>query len=195
MNGMNGKREHDSPWQAVEAVMARAQQGDDEAREELFAVLRRKLMAVAVPRVSMDADDVVQETLIIVHQRLADFESLKALTAFTNTTLRHKIGHVYRDRKFEGDLRVDFKDIAEPQYEIDDEVDAAQADQIIRACIDKIAEKQCDCRVILLGLYEGLSMEEISQQAGISKEKLKVRTFRCRQALHKLLTGEYSFQV
>jgi len=196
---VNGERDVKSRrpylWQELDGMVVQAQQGDQELREEIFSFLHVRFLVLAKHRLTEGAEDVVQETLMVVYKHFSELETLGKLLAFGNQVLRNKIGNVYQKRRTIKGLKVEMREIAEPRYYINGELDAVELNRIIRQSIDKVGEKHPYCRAILLGLYEGLSASEISIRLGISKSQLKVRTFRCRQALREVLLREYRLQV
>jgi len=196
---VNGERDVKSRrpylWQELDGMVVQAQQGDQELREEIFSFLHVRFLVLAKHRLTEGAEDVVQETLIVIHEHFSELETLKTLLAFGNQVLRNKIGNIYQKRSTVKELTVEMKEITEPRYSINGELDAAQLDRLIRTSIDKLSKKCAYCPAILLCLYEGLSASETSSRLGISKSILKVRTCRCRQALREVLLTEYGLRV
>jgi len=182
-------------WEKLGILLTQAQRGDDESREQLFALLRAKLLIIARYRVQEAAEDMIQETLIIVHNRLSEFETPDGLLAFTHQVLRNKIGNVYQERNRHKQRQVDLKQVAEPQYHITDELEAGELERIMRKCIDKLGEQRPRCGAILSCLYNGFDVGEISEALGITKSMLKVQTFRCRETLRTLLALEYGWEL
>jgi RNA polymerase sigma factor (sigma-70 family) len=182
-------------WQELEDLLGQARLGNEESREELFEFLRSRLLVLARHRVSEAAEDIVHESLIIVHNRFAEFEALQGLIAFTHQVLRNKIGNIYQGRSREQHRRVEMEDVSEAGYHTDREMEAIELERIMRRAIDKLGEKRPYCQSILLSLYQGFEPNEISDKLEITKSKLKVQTFRCRAALKEILVSEYGVQV
>jgi RNA polymerase sigma factor (sigma-70 family) len=182
-------------WQDLIDQLARAKQGDAEAVDQLFDFLQSRLLVIARYRVPELAEDLVQETLVIVHNRLSEFESLEGLLAFTNQVLRNKIGNIYQERGRRKQHQVELEENLPLQFNIDGEFYAVELDQIVRECIDRLGERHPNCRAILSSLYNGFNPAEISERLGMSKSSLKVRVFRCRKALRKILSDEYRLEV
>jgi RNA polymerase sigma-70 factor (ECF subfamily) len=186
-------------WEELERVLALAQQGDHESLDEIFFFLRVRFLALSRSRLAEEgaeeAEDIIQQTLMVVYDHFSQLDNLRKLLAFSNKVLRNKIGNVYQKRSRDRHRELDLKDEAEPRYYIDGELDAAELNQILREAIDNLAERYPRCYAILLGLYEGLSTDEIGIRLQISKSKLKVQTFRCRQTLRTLLAKEYGWRV
>ena len=182
-------------WQDLIDQLARAKNGHAEAIDQLFDFLRSRLLVIARYRVQESAEDLVQETLVIVHNRLPEFENPEGLLAFTNQVLRNKIGNIYQERDRRKLRQVELGENLPLQYNIDGELHAVELDRIIRECIDRLGQRHPNCRAILSSLYDGFNPAEISENLGISKSSLKVRVFRCRKALRKILSDEYRMQV
>lgn len=182
----------DLSWQKFANLFAQAQEGDEEAKEQVFSFLRTRLLVLARYRVPEVAEDAVHESLVVVHNHFEEFESLGGLLGFSHQVLRNKIGNIYQGRS-----RQKFVDleVAELRYQIQDKLEAGELDEIVRESINKIGESRPVCHAILSGLYHGFDPDEISQKLGISKSKLKVQTFRCREALRVVLRREYSLEV
>jgi RNA polymerase sigma factor (sigma-70 family) len=175
--------------------MKLAQQGQGGALNDLFDFLRKRMLALARYRVQEAAEDLVQETLVIVYAHLSEFDSLEGMLAFTNQVLRNKIGNIYQKRDRHKHRALELEDAPPIQYRIDGEMEAAELDQIMRECINRLGENRPDCRKILACLYDGFDSSEISERLGIAKSTLKVRVFRCREALRKVLDKDYGLQV
>jgi len=177
-------------------LLARAQQGQPEAREDIFFFLRARFLALAKHRlVREDAEDVVQETLIVVHDHFSEFKTVEGLLAFTNEVMRNKIGNFYRKRDRQKRYHITWGAVPELVYYLEGELDAAELDRILRKAIDQLGEKSPICRAILLGLREGLSAGELSRWLRLSRSQIDDRVFRCRRALRRLLLKDYGLQV
>jgi RNA polymerase sigma factor (sigma-70 family) len=175
----------------LESALERAHQGHDDSKEVVFAFLRSRLMVLARYRVSDIAEDLVQESLVVIHCRFFELTGLEKLLAFANQVLRNKIGNAYQARSRQKQVGVDDGELP---YFIDGELEAEELDRIVSNSIERLGESRPTCRAILRCLYHGLNPEEISESLGISKSNLKVRTFRCREALRDLLHREYRLQ-
>ncbi len=182
-------------WQELDTLLAQARLGNEQSREMLFDFLRSRLLVLARYRVSEAAEDVVHESLIIVHNHFSEFAALQGLLAFAHQVLRNKIGNIYQGRSREQHKRVEMEDVSEAGYHADPEMEAAELERIIRRAIDKLGEKRPQCQSILWSLFHGFEPNEISDRLEITKSKLKVQTFRCRAALKEILVSEYGVQV
>ena len=179
-------------WLELETSLDNARNGDEQSKDRLFEFVRSKLLLLARYRVPEGAEDIVQESLIVILRNFSQFDSLGGLLAFSHNVLRNKVGNVYQRR--DRHKRVDLVDTELP-YSVDDKSDAAELDRIVQRSIRKLGQDRPDCQTILECLYFGLDPDEISERLGISKSNLKVRTFRCRQALRDLLRRDYRLEL
>jgi len=179
-------------WQELDESFTQAKAGNEESKERVFTFLRSKILALAKYRAPECAEDTVQETLIIVHNRFGEFESLEILQAFTHQVLRNKIGNIYQSRARQKQVELENANL---HYDIRADLEAGELDRIVSDSIDKLGESHPACREILSYLYQGLDTDEISAQMGIDKSRLKVRTFRCRRALKDILREQYYLEV
>jgi RNA polymerase sigma factor (sigma-70 family) len=172
-----------------------ALEGDEESREEVFAFLRSRYVALARRRVPDVAEDAVQDTLAVVHERFSRIGTLEQLIAFTNTVLRNKIGNLYQSRG-RTIKRVELDNAQEEvAYHMDGDIEGGEFEVILRRCIDKLGETRTICQKILSCLYQGMDAGEICDTLGITRSRLKVRTFRCRRALKEILATDYGIDV
>jgi DNA-directed RNA polymerase specialized sigma24 family protein len=58
---------------------------------------------------------------------------------------------------------------------------------MIYEAIDELAKRSPMCREIFFNLRDGLTVEEICGQLGISRSSLDDRLYRCRKTLRRLL--------
>jgi RNA polymerase sigma factor (sigma-70 family) len=166
-----------------------AQTGNQAAKDEIFSFLRLRFLGIAQYRLPEAAEDIVHDALMVVHGRFSEFSTLEGLIAFTNQVLRNKIGNAYQESYRR--VRSELKDTAGNGSHIYSEVQGEELERIVRESIEMLGSKRPDCGKILACLYEGLEATEISRKLGIPKSRLKVRTFRCREALRELLANEY----
>lgn len=132
---------------------------------------------------------------MVVHEHFSELASISQLMAFTLGVLRHKIGNIYRKRARRERYRVGLQEIPEPIYYIDGELDAAQLDRLMLQAIQRLGARKPECRAMLLGLREGLSIDDFSRRWRLSRSALDKRLARCRRALRRILLEEYGLQV
>jgi len=177
-------------------LLAAAQQGQREARERIFFLLHTRFLALAKLRVrGQDAEDIVQETLMVVERHLSEIGTVEALLAFTNQVMRNKIGNFYRREERRKSYHVTREGAVNPVYRMDEELNAADLERILRKAIDQVGERSPRCRAILLGLLEGLSVDEVCQQVGIKRTRIDDWIHRCRKELRRILSEVYRLRV
>lgn len=177
--------------QELSEYLRHAIEGSDGAKEEVFAFLRKRFLSLARYRLPEAAEDVVHDTLVVVHRRFAEFDTVDGLLAFTNQVLRNKIGNAYQLRYRRDREALDDEEIG---YCIAEQLQGEELDRIMREAIERLRARFPGCGDILSCLLNGLEATEISTTLRIPKSRLKVRTFRCREALRQLLSVEYGLQ-
>ena len=152
----------------------------DELSAYLRAYFRRRLT-----RLPDDVEDLVQETLLAVHNQRYTFEADQPLTPWAYAIARYKLVDLLR-------RRADREALHEP---LDDELavfaasdhEAADARRDVLKLLDALPEKQ---RLpIRLMKLEGLSVVEAARKAGMSESAVKVGVHRGLKALAKMIGG------
>jgi len=181
-----------------EDLVQRAQAGDVTAFDTLVLRYRRKLTAIAWRFFSdpADAEDMAQEALV---RAFINLEKLRAGVPFHNwlyrVTINLCLDRVRKERRRPQRLE---PDLGQPEQEWLDRqlyreegdpeprfVNHLIAQQLVSRVLERIAPRD---RVVLHLLYwEGRSIEEVAATLGWTKTNVKVRTFRARRALKKLL--------
>jgi RNA polymerase sigma factor (sigma-70 family) len=181
------------PEQNLAQLLARAQQGESQARDEIFALLRRSILAIAKARLTKeDAEDTVQETLMVVHDRFFEFKTLQELEAFARGVLRNKIGNFYRKSPWRQQYQASMEEASEPAYSIDGELDAVELDRVLYQAIRQLKP---ECRTILLELREGFSVSESNGRRPHSGAQRARPVFGCRQALRRVLLEKFGIHL
>src|SRR5215471_5551350 len=189
-----GRRGKTDSWNDLRTCFLAARQGNTESKEAIFSFLRSRFLGLARYRLPEAWEDIVHDSLVVVHEHFSDMQSLEQLVAFANQVLRNKIGNVYQSREHKT-KPVGLENVGEPSYHIIAEIEAGDVERVLRESIEKLGEGRTNCRRILLCLYHGLSPDEICDELKISKSQLKVRTFRCRGALRNILQDDYGMRL
>jgi RNA polymerase sigma factor (sigma-70 family) len=182
-------------WSELETMLVQAQHGDRQAREEIVSFLYLRFLSLARERVQDEAEDVVQEMLIVVHNHLSEFKSLRGLLAFAQNVLRKRIGNAYQRRTRDRNLAAVLRGGSLAAYDLVSEWELADLDRVLRQGMEHVSQTCPYCRVVFTCLYEGMSAREIRHRLGVSQSRLKYMTFRCRQALRAVLLDQYSLRV
>ena len=143
-------------------------------KNELF----RLALRITLNRV--EAEDIVQDTLIKVWDRRFEWESLDSIEAFSLTVCRNLSLDRLRKKENSNDSLEDVN-IAEPVASSNPQDRMIQEDRVslVRQIIDSLPEKQRSC--MQLRDFEGKSYKEIAQVLDITEEQVKVNIFRARQ--------------
>jgi RNA polymerase sigma-70 factor (ECF subfamily) len=146
----------------------------------LRAFFRRRLI-----RLPDDVEDLVQETLLAVHNQRHTYEADQPLTPWVHAIARYKLVDLLR-------RRADREALHEP---LDDELavfaasdtEAASARRDIVKLLDALPERQrLPIRYMKL---EGLSVVEAARATGMSESAVKVGVHRGLKALAKMIGG------
>ena len=143
-------------------------------KNELF----RLALRITLNRV--EAEDIVQDTLIKVWDRRFEWESIDSIEAFSLTVCRNLSLDRLRKKENTNDSLEDVK-VAEPLSSSNPQDRMIQEDRVslVRQIIDSLPEKQRSC--MQLRDFEGKSYKEIAQVLDITEEQVKVNIFRARQ--------------
>ena len=143
-------------------------------QNELF----RLALRITLNRV--EAEDIVQDTLIKVWDRRFEWESIDSIEAFSLTVCRNLSLDRLRKKENSNDSLEDVN-IAEPVASSNPQDRMIQEDRVslVRQIIDSLPEKQRSC--MQLRDFEGKSYKEIAQVLDITEEQVKVNIFRARQ--------------
>ena len=143
-------------------------------KNELF----RLALRITLNRV--EAEDIVQDTLIKVWDRRFEWENIDSIEAFSLTVCRNLSLDRLRQKENSNDSLEDVN-IAEPVASSNPQDRMIQEDRVslVRQIIDSLPEKQRSC--MQLRDFEGKSYKEIAQVLDITEEQVKVNIFRARQ--------------
>ena len=143
-------------------------------KNELF----RLALRITLNRV--EAEDIVQDTLIKVWDRRFEWENIDSIEGFSLTVCRNLSLDRLRKKENSNDSLEDVN-IAEPVASSNPQDRMIQEDRVslVRQIIDSLPEKQRSC--MQLRDFEGKSYKEIAQVLDITEEQVKVNIFRARQ--------------
>jgi RNA polymerase sigma-70 factor (ECF subfamily) len=176
-------------------LVQRWRAGDEAAGEELikllFPVISR-IVRLHLPRRD-DECDLVQEILMKTFSRLHQFQGTAPLSHWVSRIALTTCLDRLRAQKARPEVR--WSDLTPPEAELFDttwlEGRTESADRAIAArdLVDRMLSvlPAADRSLILMVDLEGRSLEEISQMTGWSLSKVKMRLFRIRGHLRKLI--------
>ena len=168
-----------------EASLARlaalAQRGDRQAYAAMLTACRSWLLRYFRRKVAPEAiDDLVQETLLSVHRKLASYDPARPVIPWLAAIARYR---------FVDHLRFAYR--AAVEAELDDDLPAGEDDQglVSRLSLDRLFEAlpSAQQRAIELVKIEGLSISEASVTTGQSESLVKVNIHRGLRRLTALI--------
>lgn len=168
----------------IEAIKS----GDDEAFAELIGRYKRKVL-ITVSRFVLDRyelDDVAQDIFLKVYQNIGTY---RGDAPFEHWLMRITVRTCYdmlRSRRREKlKVPLDDVDFSLGGPVVLDNLSALQARDVLDKALAKL--KAEDRLVIVLIELEGLSVKEVANLTGWSEGSVKVRSFRARQSLRKII--------
>jgi len=173
-----------------ERLVAAILSGDDEAFVELVRRHKRKVFSIAARfvRDHDELDDVCQEVFIKVYQNLKKYRGDAPLEHWVSKIAVNACYDALRKRSRKED-EVPLEDVAFALRDHSrDEMPSHEAWEILRHALAKLRPEE-QMVITLLNLEEK-SVREIAALTGWSEAKVKVRAFRARKELKKIL--EYS---
>jgi RNA polymerase sigma-70 factor (ECF subfamily) len=151
-----------------------------ELSAHLRSFLRRRLM-----RLPDDVEDLVQETLLAVHNQRHTYEADQPLTAWVHAIARYKLIDLLRRRADRDALHDPLDDDLAVFATSDTEASDARRD--VMKLLDQLPERQ---RLPIQYMkLEGLSVVEAARATGMSESAVKVGVHRGLKALAAMIGG------
>ncbi|MBU6266849.1 MAG: sigma-70 family RNA polymerase sigma factor [Sphingomonadales bacterium] len=171
---------------ADEASLSRlaglAQRGDRQAYATLLAACRTWLLRYFRRKVQPEGiDDLVQETLLSVHRKLATYDPARPVIPWLAAIARYRfVDHLRAAYRNAGEV-----ELADDVASVDDEEEAVMA----RLSLDRLFAALPDAqrRAIALVRIDGLSITEASASTGQSESLVKVNIHRGLKRLAALI--------
>ncbi len=164
-------------------LMRLARRGDDEAYRRLLGRVAAWLRSVArrglvrAGRSTEDSEDIVQETLLVMHLKRDSWDDSQPLEPWLHAIARHKLIDHLRRLGFRDHVDIDehARTLAAPQPA------EAGASTDARQMLGSLPERQ---RVIVESIsIEGRSARDVGQQLGMSEGAVRVALHRALKAL------------
>jgi RNA polymerase sigma-70 factor (ECF subfamily) len=173
----------------LRALMLQAQAGDEaayrvvltELSEHLRAYYRRRLASIA-----SEAEDLVQETLLAIHNQRHTYDRSRPLTAWCYAIARYKLVDFLRRRGRREGLNDSIDDDFAAQVSTD-ETDATDTHRDLQQLLDALPERQ-RLSVVYVKI-EGRSVAETAALTGMSESAIKVNVHRALKALAAKVRG------
>jgi RNA polymerase sigma-70 factor, ECF subfamily len=172
----------------MDPLVERARTGDPAALEALLTQLAPSVQrfGMRMCRNAADADDMLQDTLLLVADHLGEFEGRSSLTSWVFTLARTACARRRRglkNRPAEGaELLAGMPDASlSPEAQ----AEQRQLSQLVVGALDSLSDEHRE--VIALRDIEGLPAKEAAEVLGLSVDALKSRLHRAREALREVL--------
>jgi RNA polymerase sigma-70 factor (ECF subfamily) len=175
----------------LRALMLAGRSGDAVAYRSLLEKLSAQLRGYfkgklnRVNRGAVEAEDLVQDTLLAVHTRSATYDSSQLFTPWVYAIARYKLVDYLRRTK------ISFKDV--PATETEDLIGHDDHGQVessldLNRLLAELSPKVQ--RVIRAVKLDGLSVSEAASRCGMSESAVKVSVHRGLKALARLVSKE-----
>lgn len=185
---MDWKERADATEERLHKQFIAALAGDAAAYRQFLTALSALLRAFFRRRMSQlpdDVEDLVQETLLAVHNNRHTYSPQQPLTAWVHTIARYKLIDLLRSRSRREMLNDPLDDELEIFARCDTE--AAEASRDLARILQSLPERQR--RALVMIKLEGASVAETALATGMSEAAVKVGVHRSVQALAKKLKG------
>ncbi len=176
-------------------LVARAQQGDLPAFEELVKKYQREIYNLASRLVQdcEEAKDLAQQTFLQAYTHIRDFRHQSQFRTWLFRIAMNQCYNYLKTRKKFGDPVDSQEMIIVSQDNPQDGVMDAEERRRLYAALERLPAKQR--AVLTLKLEQGLSYQEISRQVGGTAGAARVNYCQAVKTLKKYLTGEESHEV
>ena len=175
-----------------EALVAASLAGEESAFAELVARHKRRVFAAAgrFARDDHQLDDIAQEIFVRAFRHLGKF---RGDAPFTHWLARITVSACYdflrKERRVREQVSLDLVEFDLPDRGVEAAVAAGRARELLAWAMRQLsAEEQL---VLTLAEIEERPMKEVAELTGWSESNVKVRAFRARQSLKKILEASY----
>ncbi|MEP9355402.1 sigma-70 family RNA polymerase sigma factor [Xanthobacter sp. KR7-65] len=167
------------PNPPLDALMIAAQSGDEAAYRTLLKALSSALRGYFARRLGGDAavEDLVQDTLIAIHERRATYDPQRPFAAWFFAIARYKlVDHLRAARRSATTPVEDIEDMAGADEELST---AARLD--LERLLDALPQRSRD--IVRTVKIEGESVAEAAQRSGLSPIAIRVLLHRAVKAM------------
>jgi RNA polymerase sigma-70 factor (ECF subfamily) len=171
-----------------EALVVAALAGDEDAFAELVSRHKRRVFATAArfARDGHQLDDIAQEVFVRAFRNLGKF---RAEAPFAHWLARITVSACYdflrKERRVREQVSLDAAVLEMPDRRIDAVIAAGRARELLDFAMRRLAPEER--LIITLAELEERPMREIAELTGWSESNVKVRAFRARQNLKRIL--------
>ena len=173
---------------ADEALVSAALDGNDDAFAELVRRHRRRVFATAArfARDDHQLDDICQEVFVRVFRNLGKF---RGDAPFEHWLARITVSACYdflrKERRVREQVPLDAVEYEVRDFTIDAAIDVGRARELLAFAMRRLAPDEQ--LIVTLCEIEERSVREVAAITGWSESNVKVRAFRARQNLRKIL--------
>lgn len=144
-----------------------------EYHDKVFAYVRNHVNNIA------DAEDLCEDVFVKIYSKIDTFDSRKAsLSTWIYAMTSNTVIDFYRTNHIHSEIP---EDLAEDKSLIEDEVLNTESLEQLAKALKSLPKEQMD--IIVLRYYRGLTLQEVSEQVGLSYGVTKLRH---REALGRL---------
>ena len=175
-----------------EELVGASRDGDEEAFAELVTRHKRRVLATAArfARGEHQMDDLAQEVFVRVFRNLGKF---RAEAPFAHWLARITVTACYdflrKERKVREQLSLDASVLEMRDGTIDAAVAAGRARELVQWAMGRLTQEEP--LILTLGEHEERQTREIAEMTGWSEANVKVRAFRARQNLKRILEDSH----
>jgi RNA polymerase sigma factor (sigma-70 family) len=170
-------------------IISKAQQGDLRAFEELVTLYKRRVFAFAYYYLKnkADAEDVSQEVFWRVFNYIKKFDTDKKFFSWIYAIEMNVIKGSFKNKK---NKIVEVSEDFFEQISFNDNSLLSTEDKIVLFnAIDKLEDDEKN--LLFLKYMEDLSIKEIADAFELSEDNIKVKIFRAKEKLQKIIGGTY----
>jgi RNA polymerase sigma-70 factor (ECF subfamily) len=186
---MTDKGRMNATEERLRDLLIRGLGGEDSAYRAFLMELSAHLRAFFRRRLTSlpdDVEDLVQESLLAIHNQRQTYDADRPLTAWVHAIAKYKLVNLLRLRA-RRDLLTDLQD-DERDFLSSADSEAAEARRDLGKLLDRLPDRQ---RLpIVHTKLEGLSVTETAQLTGMSESAVKVGVHRGLKALAALIRNE-----
>ncbi len=163
------------------------------SQDEILASLRERILAFATLRVSRaQAEDLIQEVLVVLHEKYSHIADLTELVPLAFQVLRFKMLDAHRKSLRRGEYNqesVEDLPLADPGDDPATQLDQKQRVDRLLSAIGRLGER---CRELFKWKLEGKSFPEIQKIMGQNSiNTIYTWDLRCRKQLLGLMGGTW----
>ena len=170
----------------LEDLYKAALNGEQTARQQLFELLTARFRYFAQLKIddSMDAEEIVQNSLMVVFEKYADIDITTSFSGWAHTILTNKIKEYYRTKAVH---RRKLEEYSQGDSVRENSQDMAELVRQLKYCLQKLNEvNRRHARILNLN-YQGFGVDEICRKFELTKSNLYSILSRARAALSDCL--------